>query len=99
RTGIDLKAGASVAEENVTLFCKDHALRDIMRQITHVFGFVWVRKGQEGTFTYELLQDVRSQIAEEEMRNHDRNAALISLADAMEQYRPYLDKTQDQLKV
>ena len=98
RTGIDLKAGPSVADENVTLFCEECPLRDIMRQITHVFGFVWVRKGQEGAFTYELLQDVRSQIAEEEMRNRDRNAALISLTDRMEQYRPYLERTPEQLK-
>jgi hypothetical protein len=97
-TGIDLKANQTVADEKVTLFCDDCALRDVMRQITHVFDFVWVRKGQEGDFAYELLQDVRARIAEEELRNRDRNAAVIALADAMERYRPYLDKKPPQLR-
>jgi hypothetical protein len=97
-TGIDLRANQTVADEKATLFCDDCPLRDIMRQITHVFGFVWVRKGQEGDYAYELLQDVRSRIAEEELRNRDRNAAVIALADAMERYRPYLDMTPAKLR-
>jgi hypothetical protein len=97
-TGIDLKANQTVADEKVTLFCDDCPLRDVMRQMTHVFGFVWIRKGQDGDFAYELLQDVRSRIAEEELRNRDRNAIVIALTDAMERYRPYLDLKPEQLR-
>jgi hypothetical protein len=79
QTGIDLKARRSVADEKVTLFCHDTQLRDIMRQITHVFGFQWGRSGEEGAYRYELSQDLRGQLSEEELRNHDLAAALVAL--------------------
>ena len=98
KTGIELKAGRSVADEKVTLFCEDCALHDVMRQITHVFGFTWRRLGDEDRFRYELAQELRAQLAEEELRNQDVNAAIASLGDAMEVYRPHVGKTLAQLK-
>jgi RNA polymerase sigma-70 factor (ECF subfamily) len=42
-------------------------------------------------YRYELVQDMRSQLLEEELRTRDRNAALLALDREMQQYRPYLD--------
>jgi hypothetical protein len=89
-TGIHLSAGASVADEKVTLFCEQMPLRAVMRQLSRPFGYTWLRSGKMGEYRYELVQDLRSQLLEEELRNRDRNAALIALDQEMQRYRPYL---------
>jgi RNA polymerase sigma-70 factor (ECF subfamily) len=90
-TGVFLTAGASVSDEKVTLFCKGMPLRDVMRQLSRPFGYAWTRSQREGgEYRYELVQDLRSQLLEEELRNRDRNAALVALEREIDRYRPYL---------
>jgi RNA polymerase sigma-70 factor (ECF subfamily) len=90
-TRVHMTAGASVADEKVTLFCKSLPLRDVMRQLSRPFGYAWVRSTRNAQYRYELVQDLRSQLLEEELRNRDRHAALLALDRDMERYREYLD--------
>jgi RNA polymerase sigma-70 factor (ECF subfamily) len=96
-TGVHLAAGPSVADEKVTLFCEKLPLRDVMRQSSRSFGYTWLRSGTPGQYRYELVQDLRSQLLEEELRNRDRNEALLALEREIEKYRPYLDLSPDQV--
>ncbi|HLK56090.1 MAG TPA: zf-HC2 domain-containing protein [Chthonomonadaceae bacterium] len=98
QTGIELTANASVADDKVTLFCKERSLRDIMRQVNRLFGYLWNRSGKPGEFRYELTQPVRAQLAEDELRSRDRNEALMALDREMERYRKYLNLTPEQAK-
>jgi hypothetical protein len=98
QTGIEFSAGKTVMDDKATLFCKDRPLRDIMRQITQVFGFLWRRSGEPGRYQYELYQDMRSQLLEEELRNKDRNEALVALDKEMQRYAKYAHLTPEQAK-
>jgi hypothetical protein len=69
-----------------------------MRAVARLFGFLWSRSGQEGAYRYELDQDLRSQLIEEEMRNRDQDAALLALDAEMQKYRPYLEMSFEELK-
>jgi hypothetical protein len=107
-TGIQLTAGQSVADEKVTLLCRQLPLRDVMRQLSRPFGYTWLRSrvsargaeaagaGAAGEYRYELVQDLRSQLLEEELRNRDRNAALLALEREIDAYRPFLGLTPDE---
>jgi hypothetical protein len=95
-TGIQLVAGQSVADEKVTLFCRKVPLREVMRQLSRPFGYTWLRSGKTGDYRYELVQDLRSQLLEEELRNRDRNEALLALDREIQRYRPYLGLTPDE---
>lgn len=95
-TGITFTAGQSVADEKVTIFCAKMPLREVMRQLSRPFGYTWLRSGKPGDYRYELTQDLRSQLMEEELRNRDRNAALIGLEQEIERYRPYLGLSPDE---
>src|SRR5204863_3814109 len=95
-TGIDLRAGNSVADEKVTVFCEKTPLRDVMRQLSRPFGYTWLRSGTPGQYRYELVQDLRSQLLEEELRNRDRNEAQLALERGLERFRPYLDLSPDE---
>src|SRR5205823_9420013 len=96
-TGIHLAAGSSVADEKVTLFCEKLPLREVMRQLSRPFGYTWLRSRREGAeYRYELVQDLKSQLLDEELRNRDRNAALLALDREMSRYRKYLDLSPDE---
>jgi RNA polymerase sigma-70 factor, ECF subfamily len=95
-TGVSVVAGNSVADEKVTLFCQKLPLREVMRQLSRPFGYAWVRSGSPGAYRYELVQDLRSQLLEEELRNRDRNEALLALERDLQRYRPYLGLTPDE---
>src|SRR5205823_3616520 len=60
------------------------------------FGYTWLRSGKAGEYRYELVQDLRSQLLEEELRNRDRNTALLALEREIQRYRPYLDLSPDE---
>src|SRR5207244_3999232 len=66
-----------------------------MRQLSRPFGYTWLRSGAPGKYRYELVQDLRSQLLEEELRNRDRNAAFIALEQEIQRYRPYLELSPD----
>jgi RNA polymerase sigma-70 factor (ECF subfamily) len=94
--GVKVVAGASVADEKVTVFCKPMPLRDVMRQLSRPFGYTWVRGRDGGSYRYELTQDLQSQLLEEELRNRDRTVALLALEKEIERYRPYLELSPDE---
>jgi hypothetical protein len=97
QTGVRLRASRGVGDEKVTLFVRERPARDVMRAVARLFGYKWLRTGEEGEWSYELSQDLKTQLAEEEMRNRDLHAALLALDDRMAQYRPYLERSFDQL--
>src|SRR5262249_3285510 len=48
-------------------------------------------------YRYELVQDLRSQLLEEELRNRDRDAALLALDQEMQRYRACLSLSPDEV--
>jgi hypothetical protein len=95
---VRLRAAWGVRDEKITVFVKDRPAREVMRAVARLFGYFWTRAGEAGAYRYELVQDLRSQLAEQEMRDRDLNAALVALDDAMSSYRPLLEKPLEQLK-
>jgi hypothetical protein len=107
QSGIRIEAGRGVADEKVTAFVKERPLRQIMRQVSHLFGYTWLRSGLPSpsgggagarSYRYELAQDLKSQLLEEELRNRDRNEALIAMDQQMQALRPYLDLSPEQIR-
>lgn len=89
-TGIKFTAGKSVAEDKITVFCNEKPLRDLMRQINQLFGYLWARTGKPDAYEYELFQDLKSQLAEEALRNRDRDEALLDLDRKMQDMRKFM---------
>jgi hypothetical protein len=98
KTGVEFRASRAVGDEKVTIFVKEQPARNVMRAVARLFGYYWDRVGEPGAYRYELNQDLRSQLVEEELRNRDLNAALVVMDAEMEKYRPYLGTSFEQLK-
>jgi hypothetical protein len=98
QAGVRFRASRGAQDEKVTVFVKERPVRDVMREVARLFGYYWARSGEEGTYRYELIQDLRSQLAEEEMRDRDLRAALVALDEQMAAYQPFLGLTPEQLR-
>lgn len=97
QTGVKIEASRGVRDEKATVLLEDRAARDVMREIARLFGYAFARTGDPNAYRYELVQDLRSQLAEEEMRNRDNHEALIALDEKMAEFRPYLNRNLDDL--
>ena len=97
QSGVQIAANRNVADDKVTVFCNPRPLRDIMRQLSGLFGFSWERTGQEGTFAYVLTQPLQSQLLEEGLRQKDRDEMMVLLERQMEGYRKYLGLSHAQI--
>jgi hypothetical protein len=97
RTGVRLGAGRSVRDEKATVLVKNQPARDVMRAVARLFGLLWSRAGDEGSYTYELIQDLKSQLAEEELRNRDYHAALVAMDEEVAALEALTRQSVDQL--
>ena len=97
-TGVTMIANRRVADDRVTIFCLQRPLRDIMRQISALFGFSWERQGVEGAYLYEVTQSLRSQLLEEGLRQKDHDEMILSLDHQMDVWRTYLGLSRDQIR-
>ncbi len=76
-TGVTFTAGRSVADDKLTVFCGARTLRDLMRQVNRIFGYVWERNGTDPDFRYRLVQPISGQVAEEEKRNKEKVSSVV----------------------
>ncbi|WP_309713501.1 hypothetical protein [Armatimonas sp.] len=97
KTGVSLEASRAVADDKLTVFCTGRSLRDTMRQVSAIFGFVWERTGDEGAYKYRLTQPLRGRLAEEELRNKDAHDALVALDEELSRLGKYENETPEQL--
>lgn len=82
QTGVDVRAARNVADDNICLFIKKRPARDVMRAITKLFGYVWVRTEKDGALQYALEQDRAGQSAEENIRKDDVSSAFTRIVEA-----------------
>lgn len=97
-TGITFSANRRVADDQITIYCRERPLRDVMRAISSHFNFTWLRTGQDGAYEYEVSQSLKSELLEEALREKDRTEMLLTLDRQMEAFRPYLGMSQSQIK-
>lgn len=98
RTGVRFSAAREVADENVTVLVEERPAADVMRAVARLFGWKWSRSGAPGEDRYTLVQDRKAQLAEEELRRQDLQAALLALDAEMGQFASYGTLTPDQLR-
>lgn len=82
QTGVQVYAGRSVADDNVTLYMTNRPARDVMRSLTRLFGYLWHRTGTNGVYTYTFEQEMKDQVAEDKLRNEDVSSALAKVVEA-----------------
>ncbi len=97
-TGIAFTASPLTADDNITLFCHERPLADILPQIERLFSFTWQRTGGKAAYRYDLTQTPLQVAQERTARELDKLSGLTALDRSMELYRPLLTMTPEQLQ-
>ena len=72
QTGVRLTTERSISAERAIIYFHARPLRDVMTEISSLFGYYWLPKGKEGSYSYELFEDTKH----EKHRNDLRQARV-----------------------
>ncbi|HET6456730.1 MAG TPA: hypothetical protein VFI02_20195 [Armatimonadota bacterium] len=74
QTGVKLTADRKIAAERAIIYFHARPLRDVMAEVSGLFGYYWLPKGKEGEFTYELREDSRHAVHRDQLREAGKDA-------------------------
>ncbi len=85
RTGVNIVAAKDLSGERAIVFCHDKPLRDVMTEISALYGYYWLAKGQKGAWTYELFEDMIHAKRRDQVRDSQEAAQVDALLDCIDQ--------------
>ena len=83
-TGVNVVVAKELSGERPIVFFHDKPLRDVMTEISALYGYFWLAKGKEGAWTYELFEDMVHAKRREQVRNDQETAQVDSLLDCID---------------
>lgn len=84
QTGVKIVAARELLGERPIIFFLDKPLRDVMTEISALYGYYWLAKGQKNAWTYELFEDVVHSKRRVEVRDSQEAAKVESLLDCID---------------
>lgn len=84
-TGVRITARCDIAGERPIIYFHHRTVRDVMTEISGLYGFFWLVKGKEGSYSYELFEDSRHVQKRERGRTERTDALNAALFDAIDQ--------------
>ncbi len=75
-TGVNVVVAKELSGERPIVFFHGAPLRDVMTEISVLYGYFWLAKGQKDAWTYELFEDLVHAKRREQVRN-DQEAAQV----------------------
>src|SRR5947207_1336574 len=67
-TGVTLTAASDVADEPVAVVVKEMPARELLEQVAELLDYRWRRRGPEGSWQYEIWQDLAARQREKALR-------------------------------
>ena len=97
KTSVRVRASREIAGERAIIYFHDRPVRDVMTEVSGLFGYYWLVKGKPGEYSYELFEDIRHAKRRESLRDeqHDMQVSLLlELAKAATADVPYPEMKQ-----
>ena len=82
QTGVKLTASRNIAAERAIIYFHARPLRDVMTEVSGLFGYYWLPKGKEGEYSFELREDSRHAKHRDDLRQarvDTENGLLLEL--------------------
>ncbi len=90
-TGVSLVVAKEISGERPIVYFQQTPLRDVMSEISALYGYFWLAKGQKDAWTYELFEDLVHAKRREQVRSDQEAAKVEALLDAIDQATKTLD--------
>lgn len=84
QTGVRIVVAKELKGERPIIFYRDKPLRDLMAEISALYGYYWLAKGQKESWTYELFEDMVHEKRRDHVRESQQAAQVESLLDCIE---------------
>jgi len=84
-TGVNVVVAKELSAERPIIFYRDKPLREVMIDISNLYGYFWLAKGQKGTWTYELFEDLVHAKRRDQVRDSQEAAMVDGLLEAIDQ--------------
>jgi hypothetical protein len=95
KTGVKMTITREVSGERPTIFFHNRTVRDVMMEVSGLYGYHWLVSGKQGEYSYELCEDARhAQERDQAARGADAKQRE-TLLNATEKY---LDDYSDSVK-
>lgn len=86
KTGVKITTAREVSSQRPIAYFHDRSLRDVMMEVSGLYGYHWLISGKEGAYQYEIFEDTRHANRREELRGRIRaemNDLMLSFAEKM----------------
>ncbi len=85
QTGVSVVVAKELSGERPIVFFHDKPLRDVMVEISGLFGYYWLTKGRKDAWTYELFEDRVHAKRRDQVRDARESAQVEALLDCIDQ--------------
>ena len=76
KTGVKLLTNQKLWGERAIIYFHDRPLRDVMTEVSNLFGYHWSVKGFPGSYRYELYEDSRHAKRRDGLRKEQAEAKI-----------------------
>ena len=86
KTGVKITTAREVSSQRPIVYFHNRPLRDVMTEISGLYGYHWLISGREGAYQYEIFEDTRHAARRTELRGRvesEMNDLLLSFAEKM----------------
>ncbi len=85
KTGVKVTANRQLWGERPVVFLHDKPLRDVMIEISALYGYHWFVTGHKDAWSYELSEDLVHSKRRDQVRDSQEEAKAKALLDAIEE--------------
>ncbi|HET6457082.1 MAG TPA: hypothetical protein VFI02_22005 [Armatimonadota bacterium] len=84
RIGVKLVTSRELSGERPVIFLHDKSARDVMIEVSKLYGYHWLVKGKQDAWTYELFEGMAHSKRREQVRDSQETAQVDSLLDCVD---------------
>jgi len=86
KTGLKISAARELWGERAIVYFHNRPIRDVMTEISDLYGFCWLVKGKSGAYEYEMFEDMRRVERMKKVKEDQKKAEDALLMDFIHQY-------------
>ncbi len=84
KTGVRLTAKREIWGDRAIIYFHNRPIRDVMTEISALYGYHWVVSGKQGAYSYELCEDInhaKIKVQRTQEQKERQDAVLLDLLD------------------
>ena len=86
KTGVKITAAREVSGERLIIYFHKRPLRDVMTEVSGLYGYRWLISGKPGAYEYQLFEDLRHAARRDKLKEERKDRMDALLMDFLDKY-------------